>query len=49
MTDGRANRRWTALRRGTVVFAAALALGLLLPSSVRAERAFAHRSVYVRE
>ena len=37
MTDGRANRRWTALRRGAVVFAAALALGLLLPAAGRAD------------
>ena len=36
MTQGQANRRWTAMRRGTLVFAAALALGLLLPGAGRA-------------
>ncbi len=50
MTFGRANRRWTALRRGAGVFAAALALGLSLPAAARARKGpFAHRFVYVRE
>jgi Amt family ammonium transporter len=36
MTAGDSTRRWTALRRGATIFAAALALGLLLPSAGRA-------------
>jgi len=36
MREGQANRRWSALRRAALVFAAALALGLLLPSAARA-------------